>query len=245
MEFFWFSRIENVKPQMWQIYIEAVVSPQRNIQILGNKDFDLSFFMGIAIRGKSKFTETWDYIYNSDMENPLNKVTISCPIKTNTEVKVCDTFEVGIIGQLDYDMYDIAIMITRTPQEFLVEDLATLSFRLSHLNDGFLAWMAIIRMMCLVVTSFMILMFFVANCTRPLQSPNCKQFFSFTMDQFWVLSLLILCAIYDEPLFELRRNHPSVALSVLSEIPMSLFFTALLTYWLMGVTLVRVNDKNL
>ncbi len=243
MEFFWFSRIENVKPQMWQIYIEAVVSPHRNIQILAKKDFELSFFMRIAIRGKSKFTETWNDVYNNDMEDPLNKVTISCPIETNTQVKVCDTFEVGIIGQLDYDMYDIAIMITGTPQEFLVEDLATLSFRLSHLNDDFLGWMAIVRIVCLVVTSFMILLYFVANCTR--QKADCKQFFSFNLDQFWVLSLLIMCAIYNEPLFELRRNHPSVALTVLSEIPVSLFFTALLTYWLMGVTLVRVNDKKL
>ena len=43
----------------------------------------------------------------------------------------------------------------------------------------------------------------------------------------------------------MRRKRPNVTLTVLSEIPASLFFTALLTYWLMGITYVRVKAKKL
>jgi len=228
---------------MWQIFIEAVVSPHPDVHFSTKKEFDTNFEMGIAIRGKDRLSEKWHDVYNSGMTDSLSKVSITCPLEISSETKVCDTFEVGIIGHLDYDMYDIAIMITKTPEEILAHDMGTLSFRLSHLNDKFLSWLAIVRMACLIVTSLLILTYLISSCSR--EGFSRMAFLSLNLDQYWVLSLLIMCAIYDEPLFELRRNKPSETLAVLSEIPVSLFFTALLTYWLIGVTFVRVKAKNL
>ena len=65
------------------------------------------------------------------------------------------------------------------------------------------------------------------------------------LNQCWILILLVLCALYDEPLFELRRSNPSVALAVVAEVPASAFFTALLSYWLMSVTFVRVSQSKI
>jgi hypothetical protein len=220
------------------------VSPNPHIiNFSTKKEFDTNFEMGIAIRGKDRFSETWHDVYNSGMTNTLNKVSITCPFEVSSKTKVCDTFELGIIGHLDYSMYDIAIMITKTPEDLLTHDYGTLSFRISHLNDDFMSWLARVRISCLIITGLMILIYFFSSCGR--EGFSRMACLTFNLDQYWVISLLFMCAIFDEPLFELRRNRPSETLAVLSEIPVSLFFTALLTYWLMGVTLVRVKAKNL
>lgn len=185
-----------------------------------------------------KDSQEWHNVYNSAMADPTSSVTVSCPVEVNSDKQFCDTFEVGIIGNLEYEMYDIVIMITNTPQDLLVHNLGRLNFRLSHINDSMLSWLATVRLICLLVTGWRILMYFVTNCSR--EGCNAMAFLTFNLDQWWVISLLICCAFYDEPLFELRRNTPSIALAVISEIPVSLFFTGLLTYWLMGVTMVRV-----
>ena len=141
-------------------------------------------------------------------------------------------------------MYDIIIMITNTPDYILVmDDLATVSFRLSHLNDSMLLWFAGVRLVCVVVTVSLILLYFLTSCKR--SGFNINAFMELNLDQCWVLILLFLCTLYNEPFFELRRNNPSTSLAVLAEIPASAFFTALLTYWLMSVAYVRVNEKNL
>ena len=51
MQFFWFSRVENVLPKMWQIYIEAVVSPHI-VDFSTQSEIELEFNLGLAIRGK-------------------------------------------------------------------------------------------------------------------------------------------------------------------------------------------------
>lgn len=140
-------------------------------------------------------------------------------------------------------MYDIVVMITNTPSTVLVKDFGRLSFRLSHDNDQVLTWMAVVRLVCLIATGWRIMMYFVMNISRH----GCKvtTIVAFNLEQYWILCLLFVCALYDEPFFEYRRNNPSIGLAVFSEIPSSLFFTGLLTYWLMGVTLVRVRGDKL
>ena len=51
-QFFWFSRISDVKPQMWQIYIEAVISPHM-VDFTSSKEIELTFDFGIAVRAKN------------------------------------------------------------------------------------------------------------------------------------------------------------------------------------------------
>ena len=43
----------------------------------------------------------------------------------------------------------------------------------------------------------------------------------------------------------MRRTTPSSTIAVISEIPTSIFYTLLLTYWLLGVTRVRVSARKL
>ena len=173
----------------------------------------------------------------------LSTVTVNCPVNLDNPSKVCDSFELGIIGQLDYQMYDIAIMVTNTPEELLVHDLATLSFRLSHDNDAFLSWLASVRLICLLISAAIALLYFVTSCS--CSGLNTTACLTLNPEQYWVLSLLFLCALFDEPLFELRRNNPGLHKSVIAEIPESIFFTTLLTYWLTSVALVRVRGKKL
>ncbi len=179
----------------------------------------------------------------------MSTVSVSCDVEKgdkSEQQKVCDSFEVGIIGNLDYDMYDIAVMITDTPDELLGKDFATISFRLSHLNDDFMNWYAMTRTFCLLVCAALILLYFInINSCSLKKGFNPLACLTFNIDQYWIISLLFLCCLYNEPLFELRRKSPSIVLAVLSEIPASLFLTALLTYWLMGLTLVRVKTKVL
>lgn len=167
---------------------------------------------------------------------------MTCPVDSHSvDGEICDSFEVGIISHLEYEMYDIAVMITNTPKEILVHDRARISFRLSHVNDHLMTWFATIRLICLLISVFMMVLYFVSRCSR--DGINEDALDTLNVDQYWVLALLFLCAIYDEPLFEFRRNNPSLLLSMLSEVPASLFFTALLSYWLMGITFVRVKAK--
>ena len=61
-QFFWFSRIEDVHPNMWQIYIEAVASPRPEASNTGHS-FSMKFDIGIAVRGKDHDEETWHLVY--------------------------------------------------------------------------------------------------------------------------------------------------------------------------------------
>ena len=141
-------------------------------------------------------------------------------------------------------MYDIAVMLTGMPDKLIVmADLFALNFRVSHLNDKFLTWFAGVRIACIVVTSCVIFLYLLASCSR--SGLNMNAYTELNLNQCWILILLILCALYDEPLFELRRSNPSVALAVVAEVPASAFFTALLSYWLMSVTYVRVSQSKI
>ena len=62
MKFIWFTRVENVHPEMWQIYIEAVATPH-NLQFASQEETSLTFSMGLAIRGKHSTEEDWDDIF--------------------------------------------------------------------------------------------------------------------------------------------------------------------------------------
>ena len=230
---------------MWQIFVEAIVSPH-GTDFSNKSEFSINFDLGLAIRGKNTYDDEWNTIYSS-FDDPnsldLSTVSVSCDIDTDSDTEpdhVCDSFEVGIIGHLDYQMYDIAVMITDAPDDLLGKDYANINFRLSHVNDGFMNWFATIRLVCLLITSLCIVLYFVTSCGR--EGFNALAFTTFNLDQYWVISLLLLCFFYNEPLFELRRDSPSVTLAVMSEIPASLFLSALLTYWLVGLTLVRVRS---
>ena len=100
----------------------------------------------------------------------MSHVQVSCPLKstdTASKTEICDQFEVGIIGNLEYDVYDIAIMITDAPDTLLVEeDLAAVSFRMSHLDDSFLLWFAGVRLVCVFISCGMILLYFLTSCKR-------------------------------------------------------------------------------
>lgn len=141
-------------------------------------------------------------------------------------------------------MYDIAILVTGVSDHVLTdEDLARLSFRMSHLDDSFLSWFAVVRMICVIVTACMGMLYFVMKCST--DGFNSKSYTQLNLNQVCIIFLLILCALYDEPFFELRRNSPSESLAVLAEIPASAFFTALLTYWLLSIAHIRVREQKL
>ena len=140
-------------------------------------------------------------------------------------------------------MYDIAVMITNVPQEVLYRYEGRLNFRLSYVNDDMLSWLAVVRTICLLVTAAILISYLLTSISWDGCSPTV--FLTLNLDQWWVTGLLIACAMYDEPFFEFRRSSPSVFLAVFGEVPASLFFTGLLTYWLIGVTLIRVKSNKL
>ena len=178
-------------------------------------------------------------------KSSLSQVEITCPISPNPDpAKICDSFEVGIIGNLDYEVYDIAIMITGVPDKILVEeDLARLSFRMSHLDDDFLTWFAGVRLFCIIVTVCTVLLYFITSCSR--SGINVDAYSQLNLNQCCIVVLLFLCILYNEPLFEFRKYNPSTELAIIGEVPAAAFFTALLTYWLMSIAYVRARERNL
>ena len=77
-------------------------------------------------------------------------------------------------------MYDIAVLVTNTPQDLLVHDLVTLSFRLSHPHDGFLSWFAGVRLICLLTNCAFILLYFATRCS--IKGLNPLAWLSLTFD---------------------------------------------------------------
>mmetsp|Transcript_45245 Transcript_45245/g.60045 ORF Transcript_45245/g.60045 Transcript_45245/m.60045 type:complete len:245 (+) Transcript_45245:834-1568(+) len=140
-------------------------------------------------------------------------------------------------------MYDVAIMITHTPDKLLGRDFATISFRMSHWNELYMTWFAAVRLFCLFVTSTLMIFYFVSSCKRSSVHP--MAWINFNFEQVCICILLFLCAVYDDPLFELRRVAPSAKLAIVCEIPVSLFYTGLLTYWIMGLVYMRKSNKVL
>jgi len=246
-EIFWFSRIADIRPQMYQIFIEAIASPNDLHFTSRVGSYEMSFNTGLAIRGKNAGDEDWNVIYSSftkdSLTDHMSQVTVSCQVEENTKSRVCDSFELGIIGYLEYEMYDIAIMIASTPEKLLGRDLASISFRLSYYNDTFLTWFASMRLCFMGICSAILLLFFVTSCS--LKGVNISACSTFNLDQACVSSLLLACIFFNDPFFELRRSFPSIAFAVLAEVPASLFYTTLLTYWLLGITHVRVRVKTL
>lgn len=165
---------------------------------------------------------------DSKKPNELSRVTATCPKNSQPDDIICDKFQVGIIGAIEYEMYDIAVMITDTPDQLLARDYATISFRISHWDTDFIDFFAAVRMFCLVVTCLVILTYLVTSCSRKCCSANPLADLDF--EQVCVLVLLVLCAWYDDPFFMFRRIKPSVTLAVLAEIPASFFFTGLLVF---------------
>mmetsp|Transcript_45245 Transcript_45245/g.60047 ORF Transcript_45245/g.60047 Transcript_45245/m.60047 type:complete len:105 (+) Transcript_45245:507-821(+) len=104
MKFFWFSRVDNVRPEMWQIMIEGVVSPH-DISFSTRENFEMSFDVALAIRGKKTGDEKWHMVYSSFegdgnlKPEGLSRVSVTCPVAVGGESDlICDSFEVGIIG---------------------------------------------------------------------------------------------------------------------------------------------------
>ena len=60
-----------------------------------------------------------------------------------------------------------------------------------------------------------------------------------------IIILLLLCFFYDDPLYFIVMHYPSIPFAVFAEIPASAFYTALLTYWLLGLAFVRKKASEL
>ena len=67
----------------------------------------------MAIKGKNSEDQEWDIIYDG-LTEPQSVGTLAC-LGDEQKGKVCDSFEVGIIGILEYEIYDIIIMIENLP----------------------------------------------------------------------------------------------------------------------------------
>ena len=106
MTFLWLSRVTHVHPEMWQIYIEAVVTPHELAFSSSSAKAELSFDMLVAVRGKNSDEEEWHQVFDQSQGEDAgkwSKVTVSCQVEVGVEPDfVCDQFEVGIIGVLDY-----------------------------------------------------------------------------------------------------------------------------------------------
>ena len=63
-------------------------------------------------------------------------------------------------------MYDVAIMITDTPEKLLGHDFATISFRMSHWNNEYINYFTSVRLFCLMVTGTLILFYLVVSCSK-------------------------------------------------------------------------------
>ena len=53
----------------------------------------------------------------------MSHVQVSCSVTEDggSTGRICDQFEVGLIGNLGYETYDIVIMVTGMPDSLLVE----------------------------------------------------------------------------------------------------------------------------
>ena len=77
------------------------------------------------------FDEYFDYEGNANPNNEqtLSHIQVSCNLvpelsdreKASHLGRLCDQFEVGIIGNLEYEMYDIVIMLTSVPDKVIVD----------------------------------------------------------------------------------------------------------------------------
>ena len=88
---------------------------------------------------------------------------------------------------------------------------------MSHLDDNFLTWFAGVRLACVVITGSLLLLYFFSSCSR--SGFNINAYMDLNLDQCWILVLLFLCLLYNEPWFEFRKSDPTTRLAVLAEIP--------------------------
>ena len=117
--------------------------------------------MEMAIRGKNKEDEAWQSVYSFIKgKEARSTVTLWC---STLDLIVCDAVEVGIIGNLEFEMYDVIILAWGSRGSDLPP---VVDFRLSHLNDRYLAWFAIMRLTCLFITSVITVLYFLRTCRK-------------------------------------------------------------------------------
>ena len=77
----------------------------------------------MAIRGKNNDEEHWRNVY-MPKKNDTSTVKVSCTLgmeEPERKFSACDTFELGVISALDFDMYDVFIQVHGI-EDFLQDD---------------------------------------------------------------------------------------------------------------------------
>ena len=115
----------------------------------------------MAIRGKNQDAEKWDKVYTPGEDT--STVEVSCQVgnKEDQVDTICDTFELGVISQIEFEMYDVVIVLSArsVDSDMSRTDLASLNFRIKHYNPDVIYWVMEAKVFMFFVTFAFLVIF--------------------------------------------------------------------------------------
>jgi len=97
----WYGRVENLQPINQKIFVYGFVTSQLDEDPEENL---LHIKVAMQMRGKNSDSEYWDYL---NPDEPYQDHKFSC----DGADQLCTYFPVGFLPIIEYDMYDVAIMV--------------------------------------------------------------------------------------------------------------------------------------
>ena len=126
----------------------------------------------------------------SQEESSIVEVTCELGNERKQGAYACDTFELGVITEIDYEMYDVFIQV-RGIEQFQKNDQLSLDFRMKYYDPNTIRHLMLVKV-GLALVSLAWFCFFMWSLDL---EDMC------TFDQKMILVLVILCVLYDDPLY--------------------------------------------
>lgn len=125
----WFGRVENMQPVNQKIFVYGFVTSPTDEDFEGG---ELKLKYQMRMRGKNTDDEIWTDL-NPDAE--FHRVKFEC----DGANELCTYFPVGFLPEIEYDMYDVAVVVEKK------KDLKTLentyvNFHIAWVNPDFTAY---------------------------------------------------------------------------------------------------------
>ena len=227
----WLGRVQHLKRENQHILIYGFVATDESNQseLLGQ---EFEFTYEIHVRGKASDEEEWYY---------MNSSTNTVKTKCKEGHDLCTYFPVGFVPFIEYDMYDVMIVIS--PSEIL-ESLTSIDidFHIAYLHPKFTKQQLILRLTFTFLTA--IIFFFFAFKVASILSFNHKEDVKkMPFETISTLALLFLLLQFDDPYYYAHVYKPSFFTYAITEFGIAIFVSGLLVFWIRDIA--RYRNKKL
>jgi len=126
----WYGRVENLSAANQKVYVYGFVTSAPTEDLEPSEILTIEISM--QMRGKNSKDEYWNYL-NED--EPYQTHTFNC----DGADELCTYWPVGFLPIIEYDMYDVAILVKPNAQMTELER-TSVNFHIAYVNPAFTSY---------------------------------------------------------------------------------------------------------